>query len=269
MSGSRLAGKIAVVVGAGQTPGETVGNGRATSLLMAREGARVVAVDRDIATAEETAREITEAGGEAVALRADVTSEDDIAAMVADCVRRWGRIDILHNNVGVSLGGGDAPVTEIEPEAFARIMAINLQGMVMTCKHAIPVMRRQGGGVITSISSAACVVDYPYIAYRASKAGVVSMTEHIAIRNAQYNIRANVILPGLMDTPMAIENRIGKEAATREEVIANRNARVPLGRRMGTAWDVAHAAVFLASDEASFITGVALRVDGGQALVVG
>jgi NAD(P)-dependent dehydrogenase (short-subunit alcohol dehydrogenase family) len=148
-------------------------------------------------------------------------------------------------------------------------MAINLQGMVLTCKHTIPVMREQGGGVITNISSIAANINYPYVAYRTSKAGVVTMTEHIAITNAAYGIRANVILPGLMDTPMAIENRVGRGGATREQVIAERNKHVPLRNKMGTAWDVAHAALFLASDEASFITGVALAVDGGQSLAVG
>jgi NAD(P)-dependent dehydrogenase (short-subunit alcohol dehydrogenase family) len=189
--------------------------------------------------------------------------------MTAACLERWGRIDILHNNVGVSIAGGDAPITEIEADAFARITAINLQGMVLTCKHAIPVMREQGGGVITNISSIAADINYPYVAYRTSKAGVVTLTEHIAITNAAHGIRANAILPGLMDTPMAIENRVGRGGVTREQVIAERNAHVPLRNTMGTAWDVARAALFLASDEASFITGVALAVDGGQRLAVG
>jgi NAD(P)-dependent dehydrogenase (short-subunit alcohol dehydrogenase family) len=267
--GQRVAGKVAVVVGAGQTPGQTAGNGRATAVLLAREGAVVLAADRDLAAAEDTVAEIEAEGGKALAVRADVTDEDAVAAMVATCVERFGRIDILHNNVGVSIAGGDAPITEIEADAFARVTAINLQGMVLTCKHAIPVMREQGGGVITNISSIAANINYPYIAYRTSKAGVVTMTEHIAIRNAEYGIRANAILPGLMDTPMAIENRVGRGGATREQVIAERNSHVPLRNKMGTAWDVAHAALFLASDEASFITGVALAVDGGQSLAVG
>ena len=267
--GQRVAGKVAIVVGAGQTPGQTVGNGRATALLLAREGATVLAADRDLASAEETAQQIVDEGGEAAAVRTDVTSEADIVAMTAQCRERWGRIDILHNNVGVSIAGGDAPIAEIEADAFARIMAINLQGMVLTCKHAIPVMRDHGGGVITNISSIAADINYPYVAYRTSKAGVVTMTEHIAITNAQHGIRANAILPGLMDTPMAIENRVGRGGATREQVIAERNSHVPLRNRMGTAWDVAHAALFLASDEAAFVTGVALAVDGGQRLAAG
>jgi len=266
MAGWRVGGKVAVVVGAGQTPGQTVGNGRATAVLLAREGARVLAVDRDPASAEETAAQITAEGGDAAAVRADVTVEDDLAAAIAAARQRWGRVDVLHNNVGISLAGGDAPVEDIEAAAFDRITAVNLRGMVLACKHVLPVMREQGGGAIITISSIAAVTDYPYVAYRTSKAGVVALTEQVAITNARYGIRANAILPGLMDTPMAIENRVGRGGATREEVVAQRNSRVPLGNRMGTAWDVAHAALFLASDEAAFITGVALAVDGGQRL---
>jgi NAD(P)-dependent dehydrogenase (short-subunit alcohol dehydrogenase family) len=266
--GHRVAGKVAMVVGAGQTPGQTIGNGRATAVLLAREGAKVVAVDRDLDAAEETVKQVAEEGGQAVALRADVTNEADIEAAVAATMRQFDRIDILHNNVGVSIEGGDAPITEIEADAFARITAINLQSMVLTCKHVIPIMREQGAGVITNISSLAAVINYPYVSYRTSKAGVVALTSHIAITNAEYGIRANCILPGLMDTPMAIEKRVGLGGATREEVISERESRVPLRNKMGTAWDVAYAALYLASDEASFVTGAALPVDGGQALNV-
>lgn len=269
MNGSRLTGKVALVVGAGQTPGQTIGNGRATALLFAREGARVVAVDRDEAAAQDTVDEILREGGEAVPLRADITVEADIVAMVAATLDRFERIDVLHNNVGVSLAGGDSSITEIEADAFSRVTSINLQGMVLTCKHVLPVMRRQGSGAITCISSIGSIINYPYVAYRTSKAGVNALTQHIAITNASYGIRANVILPGLMNTPMAIENRVGRGGATREQVIAGRDAQVPLSGRMGTGWDVAHAALFLASDEAAFITGAALTVDGGQSLAVG
>jgi NAD(P)-dependent dehydrogenase (short-subunit alcohol dehydrogenase family) len=188
---------------------------------------------------------------------------------VRTCRDRWGRVDVLHNNVGISIAGGDAPVADITADAFDRITAVNLRGTVLACKHAIPVMRAQGGGVITTISSLAAVINYPYVAYRTSKAALITLTEHIAITQAPHGIRANVILPGLMDTPMAIENRVGRGGATREQVVAERNAHVPLGGRMGTAWDVARAALFLASDEASFITGAALPVDGGQRLAAG
>lgn len=265
----RLEGKVALLFGGGQTPGMSVGNGRATALLFGREGAKVTVVDRDLAGAEETAGLIVEDGGEAVAVQADVTDEAQIQAAVAGCVERWGRIDILHNNVGVSLAGGDAHLTEIDPEAFDRIMQINLRGMVLTCKHTLPVMREQRSGAIVNISSLATEIDYRYVAYKTSKAGVNALTELTAITNAEYGIRANAILPGLINTPMSVENRIGVLGATREEVIAKRDHEVPLGRAMGSAWDVAAAAVFLCSDEARFITGVLLTVDGGQALKAG
>jgi NAD(P)-dependent dehydrogenase (short-subunit alcohol dehydrogenase family) len=269
MSGPRLAGRVAMVMGAGQTAGRTVGNGRATALLFAREGARVVAVDRRIDAAQDTVDEIVREGGEAFAVEADITREADVVAAVAACVETWERIDVLHNNVGISIAGGDAPVADIDSDAFARITQVNLQGMVITCKHVLEVMRRQESGAIVNISSLAAVINYPYVAYRTSKAGVITLTEHIAVTQAQYGIRANVILPGLIDTPMAIENRVGRGGATREQVIAERNSHVPLGNRMGTGWDVARAALFLASDEASFVTGATLAVDGGQRLVSG
>jgi NAD(P)-dependent dehydrogenase (short-subunit alcohol dehydrogenase family) len=264
----RLKDKVAIVVGGGQTPGQTIGNGRATALLFAREGAKVMVADRDLAAAEDTVRAITEEGGDATAIRVEVTAESDIETMIAACTDRWGRLDILHNNVGISITGGDAPVIDIEAEAFAHITAVNLTGMVLTCKHALRVMRPQGSGTIINIASLAAVMHHPGIAYSTSKAGVLRMTEHVAITNAEFGIRANAIIPGIMDTPMAVENRIGLGGATREDVVRSRAARVPLRHTMGTAWDVARAAVFLASDDASFITGVALPVDGGSSITV-
>jgi NAD(P)-dependent dehydrogenase (short-subunit alcohol dehydrogenase family) len=265
----RVAGQAAIVVGAGQTPGAGVGNGRAAALLMAREGAMVLAADRDLESAQETVAQIEADGGVGLAVRVDVTDEDDIRTMTAACLDTWGRIDILHNNVGVSVLGGDAPVTEIEADAFSRLMAINLGGMVLACKHSLPAMRRQGSGVITNISSNAALIDYPYVAYKTSKAGIVALTEHLAIRNAEFGIRVNSILPGLMATPMAVEYRIGKGGATREQVLEDRQKRTPLRGRPGNAWDVANAALFLASQDAAFITGTSLVIDGGQSLIVG
>lgn len=265
----RLENKVAVIVGAGQTPGATIGNGRATALLFAREGAKVWAVDRDLASAEDTVAMIGKEGGVAAAAAADITDEAAIKAALDGCVAKWGRIDILHNNVGLSLAGGDTVMEEITPEAFDRVTAINLRGMVITCKHVLPIMKRQKSGSIVSISSLAVLESYPYVAYKTSKAGVVAMTEQIAYMYAADGIRANVILPGLMNTPMAVEARVAATGKTREQIIAERDAKVPLGRRMGTAWDVAHAALFLASDEARFITGVSLPVDGGSHVRVG
>jgi len=265
----RLADKIALVVGAGQSPGENFGNGRATAVLYAREGARVLCVDRDLASAEETVEIIRREGGQAQARRADVTVEDDLRAAVAACVESWGRLDVLHNNVGISVAGGDAIPTEITEEAFDRIMAVNLRGTVMACKHALPVMRAQRSGAIVNISSLAAVDNYPWVAYKASKAGMVAYTKQVAIQNAEYGIRANAILPGLMDTPMAVDTRARAWNRTRAEIAAERDAKVPLRRRMGTAWDVAYAALYLASDEAGFVTGAALPVDGGASCRIG
>ena len=259
----RLEGKVAIIVGAGQSPGEGIGNGRATTLRFAQEGARILAVDRIISSAEETAAMATKQGGECVPFVADVTKEDTLAAAVEAARGRWGYIDILHNNVGVSIAGGDAPPLEITEEAFDRIVAINLRGLVMACKHVLPVMRAQRSGAIIAISSVAAWEQYPNVAYKATKAGMIAFTQQVAIQNAGFGIRANVILPGLMDTPMAVDTRARAAGKSRAEVAAARDARVPLRHKMGTAWDVANAALFLASDEANFITGVALPVDGG------
>jgi NAD(P)-dependent dehydrogenase (short-subunit alcohol dehydrogenase family) len=259
----RLVGKTAIVIGAGQGPGEGTGNGRATTIRFAREGARVLAVDISLASAEETAAMARQEGGECVPYVADVTEESTLVAAIAEAQRRWERVDILHYNVGVSVAGGDASPTEITVEAFDRIVALNLRGAVLAAKHVLPIMRAQRSGVILTISSAAAVENYPYVAYKATKAALIAFTQQLAIQNAEYGIRANVILPGLMDTPMAVDTRARATGQSRAEVAAARNARVPLRRRMGTAWDVANAALFLASDEADFITGVALPVDGG------
>lgn len=265
----RLEGKIAIIIGAGQSPGEGMGNGRATALRFAREGARILAVDRSLASAEETTALIAQEGGEGVAFEADVTEEATLARAVAAAHQRWGRIDILHNNVGMSIAGGDAPLLEITEAAFDRICAINLRGTVMACKQVLPVMRTQRSGVIINISSVAAWENYPYVAYKATKAALIAFTQQVAIQNAEFGIRANVILPGLMDTPMAVDTRARARGKPRAEIVAERDARVPLRGRMGTAWDVANAALFLASDEANFITGVALPVDGGALVKIG
>ena len=265
----RLKDKIAIVIGAGQSPGEGMGNGRATCLRFAQEGATLLAVDNRLASAAETAELVTNAGGECVPFEADVTREATLAAMIAQAQRRFGRIDVLHYNVGVSLAGGDAGVLEITEEAFDRVCAINLRGAVMACKHVLPVMRAQRSGVIITISSLAAWENYPYVAYKASKAAMIAFTQQMAIQNAEFGIRANVILPGLMDTPMAVDTRARRTGRPRAEIAAARDAKVPLRGRMGTAWDVANAALFLASDEANFITGAALPVDGGALVRIG
>jgi NAD(P)-dependent dehydrogenase (short-subunit alcohol dehydrogenase family) len=257
------------VIGAGQSPGEGMGNGRATVLRFAQEGARVMAVDRLLGSAEETAALARRDGGDCVAFEADVTQEATLQAAIADAHARWGKIDILHYNVGVSIAGGDASPLDITEEAFDRISAINLRGAIMAVKHVLPIMRAQRAGVILTIASVAAWEDYPYVAYKATKAALVAFTKQVAIRNAEYGIRANTILPGLMDTPMAVDTRAREHGKTRAQVVAERNAKVALRGRMGTAWDVANAALFLASDEANFITGVELPVDGGALVRVG
>ena len=262
----RLKDKVAIVVGAGQSPGEGIGNGRATALIFAREGAKVVCVDRDLKSADETVQMIAKKQGTAVAFKADVTRAADIKAIVADTHGRWGRIDILHNNVGVSLAGGDAELLDITEEAFDRCVAINLKSCILACKEVVPIMRRQMSGAIINISSMAVITTYPYVAYKATKAAMVSFTEQLAYQNANYGIRANVILPGLMNTPMAVDTRAREFKKTRAEIEAQRDAQVPLRKKMGTGWDVANAALFLASDEANFITGVTLPVDGGASV---
>ena len=265
----RLDGQAAIVVGGGQTPGQTIGNGRATAITYARAGAHVLVADRNLDAAAATVAEITAEGGEAVPFRADVTDEADIAAMVADACERWERLDILHNNVGISVAGGDAEISKIEGEAFDRIMAINLKSMVLAIKHALPVMRDQQSGNIINISSTAAHEEYPWVTYKASKAAAKAMTEQVALQNAPHGIRVNCIQPGLMNTPMAVDARMDAWDMTREEVVAMRDAKVPLGGKMGTAWDVANAALFLVSDEARFITGVTLMVDGGAHCRIG
>ncbi|MDH3643308.1 MAG: SDR family oxidoreductase [Gammaproteobacteria bacterium] len=262
----RLEGKVAIVVGAGQTPGQTIGNGRATAIRFAEEGATVMLVDRDEASAAETLEMMRARGGEGSVYVADVTSEDECAALIGACVDRYGRIDVLHNNVGI--GAGDRGATSITEEAWDRIFSTNMKAIMFTCKHAVPIMREQGSGVITNISSVAAVCAVGLTAYKASKAAVNAYTHSLATGNARYGIRANVIMPGLMNTPMAIEGNVAL-GNDREEVIARRDAQVPLGAKMGSGWDIANAALFLASDEAGFITGVCLPVDGGQAARIG
>ena len=265
--GTRLDGKVAIVTGAGQTAGETIGNGRATAILFSREGAKVMLLDREISSAEETLKLITDEGGQCVAFEGDVTSESDCEAMAKQCHQSYGQIDILQNNVGI--GYRDAGITKLKKEDWDHILNVNLTSMFLTCKHVVPYMRERKSGAIVNISSVAAIASTGMVAYKTSKAGVMALTQNLATGNARFGIRANCILPGLMNTPMAIEGYSRSLGEPREKVIADRDARVPLNQKMGTGWDVAYASLFLASDEAKFITGVNLPVDGGQSTRVG
>ena len=264
----RLEGKAGIVVGAGQTPGDTIGNGRAAAMLFAREGANLMLVDRDLERAEETAALIVAAGGVARCIAGDWTRAADCRAYVEACIKAFGRVDFLHNNVGI--GAGDGPPEAISEDAYDRIMQVNLKGCLLSCQAVLPAMRACGSGSIVNISSIAAVSFAPGLtAYKLSKIGMNMLGTQLALTNAKYGIRVNTIMPGLMDTPMAIEGQAKARNVSKAELRAARDQRVPLNGKMGTAWDVAHAALFLHSDEAAFITAVALAVDGGQSARIG
>jgi NAD(P)-dependent dehydrogenase (short-subunit alcohol dehydrogenase family) len=264
----RLEGKVGIVVGAGQSPGESVGTGRAAAILFAREGAKVLLVDRDLDSARETAKTITDERGVAECVAADWTKATDCEAFAKACIDVWGRIDFLQNNVGI--GTADADPLKLAEEAFDHIIAVNLKGCLLSCQAVVPVMREQGSGSIVNISSIAALVSaIPLTAYRISKMGMNVLSHSLALQNAALGVRVNTIMPGLLDTPMAIDTWAAKRKVPREQIRAERDAMVPLRGRMGTGWDVAYASLFLHSDEAGFITGVVLPVDGGQLTRVG
>mgnify|MGYP003584256781 CR=1 FL=1 len=256
----RLHGKVAVIVGAGQLPGDRVGTAPPVAERFAQEGATLLLVDIQEDWAFATRDAVSAHGPLASVLRADITREDDCRAIAATCVERYGRIDILHNNVGRSKG--DRRTVDMAADVWDEIMAMNLKGMFMTCKHVLPQMVLQGSGSIINVSSTASLAARPTVTYKTSKGAVNAFTQHLAMENAAHGVRANAILPGLIDTPMAIERRAQERGVSRDVVRAEREALVPM-QRMGTGWDVAHAAVFLASEEARYVTGVLLPVDGG------
>ena len=262
----RLTNKVAIVVGAGSV-GAGWGNGKATAVAFAREGASVLCADINLAAAEETAGIVVEEGGAAQAIRVDATRQADIVAMVEACMRAYGRIDILDNNVGIAEVGG---VVELSEEAWDRVFAINLKSAFLAMKHVIPVMQAQGGGSIVNISSIASIryTGAPYATYYATKAALNHLTRTTAVQYAPHNIRVNAILPGLMETPM-VAHAAGLAQAyaggDTDEMWRVRARQVPMGRG-GDAWDVAWAAVYLASDEARYVTGIELVIDGGITL---
>jgi NAD(P)-dependent dehydrogenase (short-subunit alcohol dehydrogenase family) len=261
MSG-RLQDKVAIVIGAGSV-GPGWGNGRAMAFRFAQEGAMVWAVDRDLSHLAETLARVGEIGGTIAAHVCDATDSVAVAALVQACVAKWGRVDVLVNNVGGSAPGGPVDMTE---EVFDAQVAHNLKSAFLGCKHVLPLMEAQGAGAIVNIASTSGLrwTGAAQVAYAATKAGVIQMTRSIAVQYAAKGIRANTVVPGQLHTPM-VEARLAKQrtGGDVDALLRQRLARIPLGF-MGDGVDTAHAALFLASDEARFITGAELVVDGGM-----
>jgi len=260
----RMKNKVVLVFGAGSV-GPGFGNGKAAAVAYAREGGSVVCVDVNLDAAQNTLDVIESEGGTGLALAADVTKSADITAVVERTMERFGRIDVLHNNVGINLPGGAAEATE---ESWRKVMDVNLTSAFLTCKAVLPIMERQGSGAIINISSLASIrwTGYPYVSYYASKAALNHFTRAIAIEYAAKGIRANAVLPGVMDTPH-IQKQISGYYGSADEMKAKRDGLSPM-KRQGDGWDIAWASVFLASDEARYITGIELPVDGGLHVTV-
>ena len=248
---SRLKGKVAIVAGGGAS-GAVIGNGQATAILFAREGAKVLCADALQERAQATVEMITKEGGTASAFRADVSRASDCKAMVDAALERYGRLDILDNNVGISVR---ADVLEVTEEQWDKVMAVNVKSVVLASKYAIPAMKKTGAGSIINISSVAGLRANQSTPYTTSKAAIVGLTRSMAGDHGRDGIRVNCILPGLIYGPMTAPRMD-------EEIRRKRREAGALGTE-GTGWDVAHAAVFLASDESRWITGVALPVDAG------
>jgi NAD(P)-dependent dehydrogenase (short-subunit alcohol dehydrogenase family) len=259
----QLSGRTALVVGGGQTEGATTGNGRAAALTYARHGAHVVVADRDLTAAEATCEMIQAENGIAFALQADIANEADCRSMAETAIEKLGWIDILHNNVGITPVGR---TEQIDLASWQLGFDVNLTGVWLTSKYVLPHMRERGSGSVVTISSIAGLAAAPeVIAYATSKAALNAMNRSLALEYAPYNVRINTIAPGIVDTPVGIDRVARATGVDREEIASARAALVPLAHR-GTAWDVANAALFLASDSAAFITGVVLPVDGGSTL---
>jgi NAD(P)-dependent dehydrogenase (short-subunit alcohol dehydrogenase family) len=256
----RLKDKIAIVTGAGSS-GPGWGNGKATAVVYAREGAKIFAVDIDLSAVCETKDIIDKEGGDCTIFQADVSKSNEVKSIIEHCIKKYGRIDILHNNVGINEPGGPEEITE---ESWDHVHAVNLKSIFLTCKYTLPHMVRQERGVIINISSLAAIrwLGIPYISYFSSKAAIIQFTKGIALQYAKNNIRANSILPGYMNTPIIIKPLKDYYGGDIEKMMESRNKQCPTGK-MGDAWDIAYASLFLASDEAKYITGTELIVDGG------
>lgn len=258
---------MAIVIGAGQSPGVAIGNGRATAVRFLQESASELAVDRDLESAHETIAMVEKSDGEACA--DDVRDGGSLKAAVDVAPDRWGRVDVQRSNVGVTIMVGDAEVDGITEEVFDRVNSINLRGAAMAA-NVEPVMRAQRSGVILNVASMSAIeTRTQLVTYRTSKAGLIAFTQLLAVRNAEFGVRANAILPGLVDTAMAVDTRARISGRPRADLVAERVAKVPLAGRSGTGWDTADAALFLASDEAGVVTGVSLPVEGGSLARVG
>lgn len=263
----RLAGKIAIVTGAGSA-GPGWGNGKATAVLFAREGAAVLAVDVRLEAARETQAIIEAEGGRCIAHSADVSKAADVEGIAARCVTEFGRVDVLHNNVGIVVTGGPVELSEAD---WDRTAAVNVKSLFLMCKHVLPLMEVQGGGAIVNVSSVGGIrwTGIPYVAYASSKAAVLQFTQSVALQYARRRIRCNAVVPGLIDTPL-VRASLAKiyGDADIDAIKRRRDEQAPMGH-MGDAWDVAHAALFLASDEAKYITGTSIVVDGGLSAAAG
>jgi len=261
----KLKDKVAVVTGAGSI-GPGVGNGKATAVMYAREGAKVVLADINLDAADETKSIIDGEDGECITVQADVARSQDCKNIMDKCLQTYGRIDVLHNNVGIEIPGG---VEDMSEEDWDKTMAVNLKSMFLTCKYAVPHMVAQGCGSIINISSINAIRNLPYItiAYSASKAGVIAFTREVAIQYASKGIRVNAILPGMMNTPMVVAALTDAFGGDVKEMMKTRDAMCPTGKQ-GEPWDVAALSVFLASDDSKYITGAALVIDAGLTCIV-
>jgi NAD(P)-dependent dehydrogenase (short-subunit alcohol dehydrogenase family) len=264
--GNRVRQKVAIVTGGGCI-GPGIGNGRAAAVVYAREGGRVLVVDRNLDAAEETKALVDKEGGYASTFQADVGTSRGCAETVEACLQRYGRVDILHNNVGIEVAGGIDTMSE---DDWDRTMTVNLKSMFLMCKSALEQMKRQASGCIVNISSINAIRALPAlsIAYSVSKAGVIALTREIAVQYARIGIRANAILPGMMNTPMVTSALTEAYGGDTVEMTRMRDAMCPTGKQ-GEPWDTAYLALFLASDEAKYITGAAIVVDGGLTLSAG
>lgn len=259
--GQRLQNKVCLLLGAGSSsPAGGLSNGQSVALTFAREGAQLALVDQHLAAAQQTADMIAQNGGTAIALQGDVSVHSDIRAVVAATIERFGRIDILHNNVGIEGNGG---VMELSEAMWDRVHDVNLKSVFLSCKEVIPLMIAQGRGVVINVSSTASLRWGPaeYIAYHSTKAALNHVTRIMARQYAPQGIRCNVVAPGMIDSPHIRTLYQDQTAQELEATLAARNARCPMGRQ-GTSQEVANAALFLASDEASYVSGVVLPVDG-------